>query len=63
MVLSLQEHNRGERRLAESLESQSVYWNDDLYYNGSFVLKTIKQFAHSEGKPISLLSQVQGHRG
>ena len=27
--------------LAESLESQSVYWNDDLTIMGSFVLKTI----------------------
>lgn len=45
--------------LAESLESQSVYWNDDLTIMGSFVLKTIKQFAHSEGKPISLLPKFK----
>lgn len=45
--------------LAESLESQSVYWNDDLTIMGSFVLKTIKQFAHSEGNPISLLPKFK----
>jgi len=32
-----------EDELEEILESQSVYWNDDLEIIGSFVLKTIKQ--------------------
>lgn len=31
----------------EMLESKSVYWNDDLNVMGTFVLKTIKQFASS----------------
>ena len=33
--------------LAEALETQSVYWNDDLTIMGSFVLKTIRRFAHA----------------
>lgn len=32
--------------LAEAMETQSVYWNDDLAIMGSFVLKTIRRFAH-----------------
>lgn len=31
--------------LAETIESLSVFWNDDLDIMGTFVLKTIKQFA------------------
>lgn len=34
--------------LAESLESKSIYWNDDLPIMGTFVIKTIKQFAASD---------------
>lgn len=41
--------------LAEALESRSVYWNDDLSIMGTFVLKSIKHFAHSDGKPVALL--------
>lgn len=33
--------------LAEALESQSVYWNDDLHEIGSFVTKTIRRFGKS----------------
>jgi N utilization substance protein B len=33
--------------LAEALEAQSIYWNDDLAIMGSFVLKTIRRFAHA----------------
>ncbi len=33
--------------LAEALEAQSVFWNDDLAIMGSFVLKTIRRFAHA----------------
>ena len=36
-----------DEELSDILESKSVYWNDDLYTVGSFVLKTIKKF---EGK-------------
>lgn len=45
--------------LAEALESQSVYWNDDLNIMGSFVLKTIRSFASSEGKPVKLLPKYK----
>lgn len=41
--------------LAEALESKSVYWNDDLTIMGTFVLKTIKHFAQSEGGHVALL--------
>lgn len=34
--------------LAEALEEQSVYWNDDVAIMGSFVLKTIKRFASAK---------------
>lgn len=34
--------------LAEALENKSIYWNDDLPIMGTFVLKTIKQFAADE---------------
>jgi len=33
--------------LAEALEAKSIYWNDDLPIMGTFVIKTIKQFASS----------------
>ena len=35
--------------LAEMLESKSVYWNDDLHVIGTFVLKTIRRLAHTDG--------------
>lgn len=42
--------------LAEALESRSVYWNDDLQIMGTFVLKTIRQFASTGGtEDIKLL--------
>ena len=41
--------------LAETLESRSIYWNDDLDIMGTFVLKTIKRFAVSETHQIKLL--------
>ncbi|MDE6826511.1 MAG: transcription antitermination protein NusB [Paramuribaculum sp.] len=42
--------------LAEILESKSVYWNDDLEIMGTFVIKTVKQFASSEkgGRDVKL---------
>lgn len=37
--------------LAESLESRSVYWNDDISIVGTFVLKTVRRTAtDSDGK-------------
>ena len=40
--------------LSEALESKSVYWNDDLDIMGTFVLKTIKQFANNGEKTLLL---------
>ncbi len=40
--------------LAAALESQSIFWNDDVVIMGSFVLKTIKSFAVSHGKSVTL---------
>ncbi len=45
--------------LAEVLENSSVYWNDDLQIMGTFVLKTIKQFATAEGGEVELLPQFK----
>ncbi len=45
--------------LAEALESQSVYWNDDVTIMGSFVLKTIKTFANAKGTPVKLLPKFK----
>lgn len=44
--------------LSEALESKSVYWNDDLDIMGTFVLKTIKQFAN-KGDNALLLPQYK----
>ena len=41
--------------LAETLESISVYWNDDLEVIGTFVLKSIKQFKPENGVNQPLL--------
>lgn len=40
--------------LAEYLESRSIFWNDDLEIMGTFVLKTIKQFANSPDHQAAL---------
>lgn len=45
--------------LAESLENQSVFWNDDVVIMGSFVLKTIKNFANSNGGEVHLLPKFK----
>ena len=46
--------------LAETLESKSVYWNDDLDIMGTFVLKTVKHFAAAkEGESVSLLPKFK----
>jgi N utilization substance protein B len=37
------------------LEEQSIYWNDDLEYVISMVLKTIKKFSETDGPEKSLL--------
>lgn len=41
--------------LAESLESKSVFWNDDLDIMSTFVAKTIKQFAAAGNDSPGLL--------
>lgn len=38
--------------LAEVLEEQSVFWNDDLDIIGTFVLKTIRRFKDRDSRPI-----------
>ncbi|MCM1354849.1 MAG: hypothetical protein NC212_00415 [Staphylococcus sp.] len=47
--------------LAETLESKSVYWNDDLHVMGTFVLKTIRRFGQSkaDGKDVNLLPKFK----
>lgn len=35
--------------LAETLESKSVFWNDDIEIMGTFVIKTLKRFASASG--------------
>ena len=47
--------------LAETLESRSIFWNDDIHVMGTFVLKTIRRFAQSktEGADIDLLPQFK----
>lgn len=41
-----------DEELSDALEAKSVFWNDDLYTVGSFVLKTIKKFELKEENPI-----------
>ncbi len=47
--------------LAESLESKSVYWNDDLHVMCTFVITTVKKYAQSEkdGADIRILPQFK----
>lgn len=47
--------------LAESLESKSVYWNDDLHIIGTFVVKTLRRYATSknEGTDVAPLPQFK----
>lgn len=47
--------------LAEALENKSIFWNDDLEIMGTFVTKTIKQFAASkkDGADVHLLPKYK----
>lgn len=45
--------------LAETLETKSVYWNDDLQIMGQFVLKTIRQIGQNEGIVTHILPQYK----
>lgn len=51
--------------LAESLETTSVYWNDDLHITGTFVLKTIKRAQRGESsrndEQLTLLPKFMNH--
>ena len=40
---------------SQVLEEQSIYWNDDLEYVISMVLKTVKRFAETDGSEKNLL--------
>lgn len=44
--------------LVEALEEKSIYWNDDLQIMGTFVLKTLKQFA-VKGPEATLLPKYK----
>ncbi len=41
--------------LAEALETNSVYWNDDLQIMGTFALKTIKRASVADGQTVPFL--------
>lgn len=45
--------------LAEAIESESVYWNDDLDIIGTFVIKTIKRASADPASPITLLPKYK----
>ncbi len=45
--------------LSEELEDSSVFWNDDLNIMGTFVLKTLRKIARSEGKYIDFLPKFK----
>ncbi len=43
----------------ELLESKSAYWNDDLHIIGTFVFKTIKQYANNPGVELLPIKQYK----
>lgn len=45
--------------LLESLENNSVFWNDDLQIMGTFVLKTIRQSTINPDEPIKVLTKYK----
>ena len=45
--------------LTEELEDNSVFWNDDLNIMGTFVLKTLRKIAQSEGRYIDFLPKFK----
>lgn len=44
-----------DENLGELLESQSLYWNDDITIISTFVLKTVKRFEETAGENQELL--------
>lgn len=47
--------------LAEDMEDKSVYWNDDLQNMGTFVLKTLRRIAQSNGEKVDMLPKFKDH--
>lgn len=45
--------------LADALEAKSVFWNDDLYSIGTFVLKTIRRTETSESHQLEPLPEYK----
>ena len=45
--------------LSEALEAKSLFWNDDINTMGTFVLKSIKQIAATEGEQVSLMPKFK----
>lgn len=45
--------------LAEALESKSIFWNDDLPIMGTFVTKSLKQFAGTPDSELKFLPQYK----
>ena len=43
----------------ETLESQSLFWNDDLFTMGTFALKTLRKIALSDGNKVPLLPRFK----
>jgi len=48
-----------DNEIAETLESKSVYWNDDLDIMGTFVLKTVKRIGASGDGSVKLLPKYK----
>lgn len=45
--------------LAEALETKSIFWNDDLPIMGTFVIKTLRQFASDKDSELKFLPQYK----
>ncbi len=45
--------------LAEELEDSCVFWNDDIHIMGTFVLKSLRKIARSEGRYIDFLPKFK----
>lgn len=45
--------------LAETLEAKSIFWNDDLPIMGTFVTKTLRQFAGAPDSELKFLPQYK----
>ncbi|MBN1951489.1 MAG: transcription antitermination protein NusB [Bacteroidales bacterium] len=45
----------GYEPLSQSLEEQSIYWNDELEFVVGIIIKTLKKFKNEEGEDASLM--------